>query len=322
MAELGRQAVKRNDFESARRLFRGAFERTQHYAFAGSLAVVEMELGLYADAAAHWEFFLAHMDERASDKRAAVTAQLQTCRERLGRFSVSANEPDAILIVDGRRIGPLPRTVYLAPGQHQMVARLGERVSVPLLVTSNVGRAQKVTLDLPAPSDPTAPELDQPSSASAPRALGRPAPWGPREYVLVGGAALTLAGLTTGTYGLWKHESLARDAHTAVKRLDTFAEQNSDRDRDSLCLDSLDEKPPECAELEHIERHRPRMKTMAWVGFVSAGGVALVTGLTYWFWPKSTTKLAEPARSGTPMGTMAPWATYSSAGVTLTLPWR
>ncbi len=352
-AERGRDAVKREDFETAHEAFREAFRRSKHYALAGSLAVVEMKLGRYADAAVHWEFFLQHLEETALEKRTAVMAQLEACRKQLGRVAVKTNAPGAVLVVDGKVIGPLPRDVWLASGPHRFVARLENRLSPGLHVDVAVGREGQVSLELPEPTvsaagllamSPPPPLREDPSArVLAPPEAPQHSALGPREYVLLGGAALTLAGAVTGGVGLWQAHARSDEADTLVGRIDAIAVE-SGRDPDTICTDSIRSRPDECAELDDVDWRRARMETVAAVGFLSAAGVALATGVTYWLWP-SADELARsvPPSPGSPAGprgardarrtararwsshgiapSAMPWATPWSAGVVLGLRW-
>ncbi|MBN1612794.1 MAG: hypothetical protein JW940_39595 [Polyangiaceae bacterium] len=327
-AEVGRQAVRRDDFDAAYRAFKNAFDRSQHYAFAGSLAVVEMKLGLYADAATHWEFFLKHMDDRASEKRAAVTAQLRACRKQLGRLAVATNEPGAVLLVDGKVVGPLPRNVWLSAGGHQLVARLEHRSSEAVLVDIVVGEARDVRLELPSP--PRSAGIEPAASAELPPVRSQPRPgasrhpdFGTREYVLLAGAALTVAGLVTSGYGLWKVDSLTNEMNTLVRRIDIYAEQHG-HDPDRICSGTVRDRPDDCARLHDVEWRRDQMQTFTTVALVSSGVVGVATGLGYFLWPRSTSEPvhAQSQSRQVAVSSILPWATRASAGVGLTLQWR
>ncbi len=64
-------------------------------------------------------------------------ANFAEARRHVGALDVRASEPGAAVLVDGRQVGvsPLPRPVYVAPGQHRASAQLaGRQVEVPAAV--------------------------------------------------------------------------------------------------------------------------------------------------------------------------------------------
>jgi hypothetical protein len=180
-----------------------------------------------------------------------------------------------------------------------------------------------VTLDF-APSLPSTPAGPRPPPAAPDKPSPPPEPspsrWGTRELVLLGGAALTLAGAGVGVYGLWKTQSYDDEIRGLVRDIDAFALENG-HDPDSVCAGAVRDRPGECAELRDVEWRRDQTETLSTVAFVSAGAFGVATALGWWFWPRAR------SRSGSGLGSarlpsIVPWTTRSSAGLSAAVPWR
>src|SRR5262249_11815768 len=93
--------------EAARKAFAKAWEFDQQPTIALSLAEVEMQLGLYLEAAEHWLFFLKEADPD-NPERPNAHNQLAECRQHLGKARIVVNVDDADILVDDRFVGRAP----------------------------------------------------------------------------------------------------------------------------------------------------------------------------------------------------------------------
>ncbi|WP_437585980.1 hypothetical protein [Sorangium sp. So ce1000] len=92
-------------------------------------------------------------------------ANFAEARRHVGALDVRASEPGAAVLVDGRQVGvsPLPRPVYVAPGQHRVIGQLaGTQIETTAAV--DAGGERTVWLTFPraraeAPAHPLVREV-------------------------------------------------------------------------------------------------------------------------------------------------------------------
>ncbi|WP_437567029.1 hypothetical protein [Sorangium sp. So ce542] len=124
-------------------------------------------------------------------------ANFAEARRHVGAIEVRVSEPGAAVLVDGRQVGvsPLPRPVYVAPGQHRVGAQLaGRQVEVPAAVDAGGERTVWLVLrraDAEEPARPQASKAAAPPGAAPPRAARDPA----LRWWTVGGLAATSVAL-------------------------------------------------------------------------------------------------------------------------------
>jgi hypothetical protein len=107
--------------------------------------------GQLASAAAHAEELLVrYSDDPESNQLANDT--LTEAKQRYGRQRVSCSPEPCLLLIDGAAAGsdPKPRhIVYLAPGNHSLVAVFGDRRTEPRQVESAVGSDASLSFEAP-----------------------------------------------------------------------------------------------------------------------------------------------------------------------------
>ncbi|XYH93900.1 hypothetical protein ACMHYB_39540 [Sorangium sp. So ce1128] len=124
-------------------------------------------------------------------------ANFAEARRHVGALDVRVSEPGAAVLVDGRQVGvsPLPRPVYVAPGQHRVGAqRAGAQVEVPAAVDAGGERTVWLVLRRAAAEAPAAPRASKAAAlpgAAPPRATRGPA----LRWWTVGALAATSAAL-------------------------------------------------------------------------------------------------------------------------------
>ncbi|AUX27149.1 hypothetical protein SOCEGT47_077290 [Sorangium cellulosum] len=124
-------------------------------------------------------------------------ANFAEARRHVGAIDVRVSEPGAAVLVDGRQVGvsPLPRPVYVAPGQRRVGAQLaGTQVEVPVAIDGGGDRTVWLMLpparaDIPAPP-PASKPVDRPGAGPA-RSARDPA----LRWWTVGGLAATSVAL-------------------------------------------------------------------------------------------------------------------------------
>ncbi|WP_437730656.1 hypothetical protein [Sorangium sp. So ce1335] len=120
-------------------------------------------------------------------------ANFAEARRHVGALEVRVSEAGAAVLVDGRQVGasPLPRPVYVAPGQHRVGAqRAGQRVEEPVAVDAGGERTVWLVLRRAEAEAAARPPTGKPAAAQ-PRPARDPA----LRWWTVGGLAAASAAL-------------------------------------------------------------------------------------------------------------------------------
>ncbi|HVU01231.1 MAG TPA: hypothetical protein VHE30_05750 [Polyangiaceae bacterium] len=262
------EAFKAGKFEEARTALLEAWNIRKTYDVASSLAQVELELELPADAAEHLDFAIRNFAPVESDQTLQQTkTAFEHVRSRVATVTVSVDHDGAEVLVDRRSVGqsPLARPVYLAPGVHTLQAKLsGSVVSKTLL--AEAGTDPAVTLALGIAGSAPAPIEDRPAPPE-------PAPGKSIAPVLIGGAVVVVGlglGLGFRAAGNDRHDhALALQSKIPPGGCEPGAGSGSD-----------------CAALKDAASSADRDLNVSTVGFVVAGAAAVGT-VAYWlFWPE------------------------------------
>ncbi|WP_437973128.1 hypothetical protein WMF11_29785 [Sorangium sp. So ce295] len=148
-------------------------------------------------------------------------ADFAEARRHVGVLDVRASEPGAAVLVDGRQVGlsPLPRPVYVAPGQHRVSGHLaGELREVVAAV--DAGGERTVWLTFPraraeAPARFPASKVASPLVAAPPSSTPNPA----LRWWTVGAFAATSAVLATvGALSVLEANDAAEERDAAMGR--------------------------------------------------------------------------------------------------------
>ncbi len=274
------EEMNRGNWAQARQILLGLWARAKTYDVAASLAETEMALGEHTLAGEHMSFAIEHVAPKEKPETVEkYRAALAKIRSQLGSVVVTVSEPEATVTVDGRVVGssPLAGELYLEPGPHRIVAKLGGH-EIEKNVQVALGGQQRIALELPAPQEAnpelgTAPPPAAAPPAPAPRAPASSAPAdassgiAPRTIALVGGSAVTAILLGVGI-----GESIrASNAQDDVDRLKLQA------------LDELGQNCPRgstlssCADLASATERRNSANRWETVAFVGAGAAAAAT---------------------------------------------
>lgn len=155
----------KKDFAKARVAFLQAYALKKHPAVLLNLAQSELRSGHEADAAKHFAQYLREHKEATEAERQGAETGLTAAKALVAEVLLSVDATGAEVYVDGDLEGqaPLPGSVYLAPGSHEIQARKDGK-SASSQVNAAAGQSSSITLKLAAPSAP----------AGGPPAAGEP----------------------------------------------------------------------------------------------------------------------------------------------------
>lgn len=299
---------KAGHLRMAREHLQKAWRLRPSKAIAQGLAQVEMDLGLYVDAAEHWEYVLEQTDDESW--RAAIEEKLEECLQNLGRLRVELNVSGATLYVDGKKLespssseelrvaaGPgvlrIERAGY-QPHREELTVRPGEVVEVYVLLE----RAEPPSVDVPATA--SLPADSEPTAA--------------RTVVIVSGAALTATALVMGGIFRWQADKHDRDADTL--RATTLREGDPDFARhDGQCLPEAPSRPAACGALSRSVDDGLKSDRQSTVAFVSGAVLGVATITTWLLWPSRDPESSPNAQGA--RWSLSPYGAPSSRGVVL-----
>lgn len=223
-----------------------------------NLGAAEAELGLRVQAATHFRAYLADAASQKDTARPEVEKLYDRLRAECGALEIAAT-PGATLTLDATApLGnaPLAQTVFVEPGAHSVVARLGGAEQAASVV-AEAGRVVPVNLEL-APPGASSP----PASANAERRQM----WPPPAPALILGA-VGLGGVVLGAV-------LHGVAASKTSSIDPIAQGAG-----GVC--STNPSAPPCNDARAIASDQRTLSAAAVTGYV-AGGAFLGAGLVWW----------------------------------------
>ena len=195
------------------------------------------------------------------------------------------------VFVDGVKTGvsPLPAPLVLQPGRHTITAAPSSLPSARHTIEGGPGESQGVFLRT-VPLSAQAIGFDAPASDSEIAPPGRP-----RVPVLIAGAVLAVAAISTGvalTVAASSESGHVSDARAAVLA------QGGDT---SSCLSPTAAFAAQCGALSSARDARTQDVDIADAAFVG-GAVVVAATLAYWFWPRSVAAVRPSPFAGSHMG--------------------
>ena len=163
----GAEAAKKEEWQTALKLLREAWQLKKAYDIAGSLAGAERQLGMWAEAATHMRYARTHMptDSSAASRKKADKL-MKVMQGHVITLNLSCKVPGATVTSNGRELGitPLSEPIFVTPGATVVIAREGYRPET-VVVGSIAGSTQSIALDLkkPEPPKPPPPPPETPS---------------------------------------------------------------------------------------------------------------------------------------------------------------
>jgi hypothetical protein len=178
----------KKQYDKARAAFLQAYALKPHPAVLLNLAQSELRSGHEADAAAHFKMFLRDHKGATEDERKAANDGLNAARAQLYELGVNV-ESGAEISVDNQTVGtsPLPEPLLLAPGEHLITAKVGER-EASAKVKAVAGGSSSVSLNLSQQGPVRAAAVPAPAPSEEP-AEAEPSPAEPEQSGLEGSAA-------------------------------------------------------------------------------------------------------------------------------------
>ncbi len=301
----GMAAFDRGELEAARVAFAEAFSLLPHAAIAANLADAEAKLGLYGEAAEHFQFYLDNAPPDRADGRAEAEKRRAECLTHVARLTLSADSETAEFVLDGQVISAAVagRGIWVKPGSHQVQARDGTRSGALKTVELTPGESQTLVVALgkaSATTPATTPAADAASTGDV----------SPRTWVLVGEGALAAASLGYGFYSSTRASAADDKANSLRAQIDAaFASGASTL---SSCGAVPSKRPAGCGELAQQVDDADKARQLALYGYVGAGLFATSFVVTYFVWPS---KKAEAPRAAL----LVPFYTPTSRGVTLSV---
>jgi hypothetical protein len=203
----------KKDFAKARVAFLQAYALKKHPSVLLNLAQSELRSGHEADAAKHFAQYLReHKDATEAERQGADTG-LTAAKALVAEVALEVDANGAEIYVDGDLEGqaPLPGSVYLTPGAHEIQARKdGKTVNGPITASAGQSTSLRLSLARTAKPAPAATGSGDGNEAPPPEAGGEPAheepaterqgffPWLSHTPGAIIGVGLTGAGLIGG----------------------------------------------------------------------------------------------------------------------------
>ncbi len=223
----------KKDFAKARVAFLQAYALKKHPAVLLNLAQSELRSGHEADAAKHFSQYLREHKEATEAERQGAETGLTAAKALVAEVLLEVDATGAEIYVDGDLEGqvPLPGSIYLAPGAHELQARKdGNTATTQVNVVA--GQTTSVGLKLAAPpkprpgtgSSPTEGDAEAPAREAKGPATQRQAfvPWLTSTPGAMIGVGLTGVGLIGGG-------AFALGSASAYNAADSVAEQIADK---------------------------------------------------------------------------------------------
>ncbi|MDB4938066.1 MAG: uncharacterized protein JWP87_5038 [Labilithrix sp.] len=193
------------DFKAALVEFRRAHELSKNWRLLYNVARAEYQAHDYAAALATFETYLREgADKIPRARRAEVDQEVARLRARVGRLTVRANVPDAVVTIDDEAVGRVPLTRSVTVGPHRIAVKKDGYApwSQSVDVAGGDDRAFDAVLEAPVAVTPPPP----PPETIAPSAPKR-FPW--EAWTVTG--VLTVAAVTTGIVALSAASTLDSD---------------------------------------------------------------------------------------------------------------
>jgi PEGA domain len=274
----GRDEYAKDRLPQAFALFLEAWGLQKSFDIAGNLAVVEMKLARYREAAEHGSFALANFPAGGTDaQRKAVQDLLVEARTYVGTVTVRVSVDRAVVTVDGKAVGesPLPFEVFVDPGAHTFAATAPGCEPVQDTVRTDKGTTHLLTLT-PVRCGPTPPPVLTPVTATGP------------DPITATGFVVTGLGLGLGAAFAILSKIKATDADTQAQSIAGVSGSNP-----KACAGAS--PSTECSTLGGLRASEATFADAALWTFVAAGAVGAGT-LIYTF--------AIPHAASTPKGAL------------------
>ena len=293
--------LKAHSFEAARVKFLQVYAIMPTDNVLMNLALAEKGAGMKIEAITHLRKYLASSKVSAEDADRVRHTSFAELERDTGHLDIRG-PANAAVKVDDSLVGavPLAGVVDVMPGKHPVVIG-SDRVDV-LVAAGETKVVEPPKVEQPAavatapvaatgPAQPKPPETGPTQPPATPITTEHAVVWPPPTHAIVL-SAVTLTALGVGVGFTVDASSKNSDANNAAPG--TCATVSS----------------PACQSVQDKIDTRDRDRRMSAVFFIAGGAAAVVTGVTWWIWPRRVSG-ERPPLSG-----MVPMVTPQGAGLT------
>lgn len=167
----------KKDFAKARVAFLQAYALKKHPSVLLNLAQSELRSGHEADAAKHFAQYLREHKDATEGERQGAETGLTAAKALVAEVALDVDANGAEIYVDGDLEGqaPLPGSVYLTPGAHEIQARKDGK-SVSGAINATAGQSTSLRLSLARTAKPAPATTGGGDDSPPPEAGGEPLP--------------------------------------------------------------------------------------------------------------------------------------------------
>jgi tetratricopeptide (TPR) repeat protein len=154
----GTMLYGRGDYAAALEKFKAAYSVYPRPKLLFNIGEANRRLAHPVEALDAFERFLADAKDASAQSRGEAQESVAELKARLARISINTAAAGAEVAVDGTRAGttPLPRSIWVAPGRHQVTVTRADTLPFLKEVTVAAGDARALAVDL-LPIDGSAP---------------------------------------------------------------------------------------------------------------------------------------------------------------------
>lgn len=272
--QAGKAAQKDGKLEQAHELLAQAYSLSPNWKYAADLALVEIALERFRDAAEHLEFFLHHADRNAVPDEIFTKfgKDFDLAKSHVAAITVTVDEPGAEVLLDGKSIGfsPFISVVYAKPGKHTISAKKTGFPTAKSEIDATAGSSPSLKLNLKRVNVPSPKPQPNPTPSPSPSTTEIPT-WIPLS--IGGGLALVGLGLGAG-FGVSTFQN-HRDARSLQFEILNRRETATNP---VLCEDP--DIKPYCENYSQANAAMKRDNIISMVGF-TVGGLAAAGTLTW-----------------------------------------
>jgi len=291
--------------------FLAAFEMNPTYDVAANLGHTQYRLGKYPEAAQHLAFALKAWPLIGDPKpKTLAEERMKELRTLVGALTISVSSNQALIFVDGKPVGksPLDGEVFVAPGVHQVEARLDGTTPTSQSVSVDKGAARALRLALAVADKPAevGPGIGTAGKAGGGSPVG---PGMPNQEALGANKGVLIAGGVTAGAAAVVGGVLA--GVSAAKAADISAQLSALR-RSGGAYPWRAGGKRDCAAINETLGAHDQLARGALVAFIGATALAGIT-VAYAFWPPPK----KASSSGGPSAGIA----YEKSAITIWAKW-
>jgi hypothetical protein len=279
----GKAAAKKNDWQTAYRLFQESWILNASYDTAANIGFSALKLKKYAEAARFLSYALRHFPttgERA--KRNELSRLLGVAKKQVTTVTVVVEPANAEVLVNDTPRADQDDPLFLDPGQHTIEVRASGYESEKQTLVTTAGAERNLNIALKqsmAPAALTAAPPPAPATTAPPAPIDSAPP--PTSDTAGSGRSLVPAIVAGGVavVGLAAGIGFTVSANSKESDADDIRKATGP----SGCARPT--SAPDCDRLHDLEESEDRQSTFGTIGFI-VGGVGAAAALGYLLWPQ------------------------------------